>query len=562
MEYGWRVVDIQQHARKLQMASTAVISFWKKHRQFWLPLTPAAKEEADAAICAAFWGEYPWQEESIAGQAIYLDQFSRHFQRAGRLPEEEVLAWRQRACALLQERVEDLCGLDEVELTFALMPFKHLEVWDFIFHIIHERWLPVRGVEGTEATLLEFPTLQRFYMDTYKKAYTLERVRAELYDAGATAVAPQKSYDAALICESYPELYLDADHWHLQALLYTIGDDPAFLTLKKHFIPLSNPRDVYVSLSGGVDSMVTLLIMKMAIEPMGSTVRAIHIIYGNRAESEDEAQFITEYCRRLAVPLTLYRIPWLRRGQVDRAFYEEMTRQLRFWTYQAAPRGSAEKEPEVILGHIQDDVVENIWTNLATGTHLDNLKMMRSSCRQMGVRLLRPLLRVEKSTILAAAKLFAVPYLKNTTPLWSNRGKFREHFHAATIKQFGAGVDAKMVAFADAMERQAAIIHWAVYRPMYESWCADTGEVNITPGVNALLDATGWGQLFDHLCHEKLRVNKPSAKAVAELDRRMRIPYTAPIRVNMSGTLHVIVRWEEVTRTWWMKCVVAEKEGA
>lgn len=540
------------------MAHTTILSFWKAHKRFWFPVTTAEKQEADAAICTSFWG-YDWEVETLAGQIIYLDQFARHFQRLNRLTEEEVCAWRLRACALVCKREAELASLDEVELTFTLMPFKHLEEWDYIFRTIHDRWFTARGCNS----LLEFPTLQRFYIDTYKKAYTLERVRAELWDAPTGSTEPEP-YDAAWICESYPALYAagDAAHWQTQALLYTMSDDPAFLRIKSQLLPLSNPRDVYVSLSGGVDSMLTLLLMKLVIEPMGPKIRAIHIIYGNRTESEHEARFITEYCRRLEVPLTLYRISWLRRGQVEREFYEEMTRQLRFWVYQAAPRSCPEQEPEVILGHIQDDVVENIWTNLATGTHLHNLKMMRSSCRQMGVRLLRPLLCIEKCTILAAAKLFAVPYLKNTTPSWSNRGKFREQFHPATVTQFGASVDAKIVAFAEAMERQATIIHWAIYRPMYASWRAELREVNITPGVEAALDATGWQQLFDWICHEQLRVNKPSAKAVAEFDRRMRIRYTAPIRVNMNGRLQVVVRWDGAEKEWWMKCVVPAEAPA
>ena len=524
------------------MESTAIISFWKAHKRFWFPTTPAEKEEADGAICAAFW-RYAWEEETLAGQVIYFDQFARHFQRAGLLKEEEVAAWRTNACILVLKRVDELAGMDEVELTFILMPFKHKKEWNFIFRAIHERWLPVRASQ----TLLDFSTLQRFYMDTYKKTYTLERLRAgfsrgaERERSYSDVAAP---FDAAAICDWYPDEYAaDSEAWVGQVHDATSTAEAA--PLLKALAPY---KGGVVSLSGGVDSMVMLALLVAA----GADVKAVHIQYGNRPEAADEAQLLIEYCRRLDVPITLYKIPHIRRGQIDRDFYEAMTRQLRFWVYQCV----AEEEP-IFLGHIQDDVVENIWTNIASGTHMGDLKKMRAEEMQMGVRLVRPFLGVQKREIYAAAELLAVPYLKNTTPSWSNRGKFREHFHAATVAQFGAGVDQRLVAFAEAMGRQAALVERFVYRPIYTSWDDTAKEVNITTGLEADLDAAGWIAVFDWLCHEKLHVHKPSAKAVAELHRRMQIKYTAPIRVNMNGRLQVVVRWDTAGKGVWMKCVVA-----
>ncbi len=528
------------------MASTSIISFWKAHPRFWFPVTAAQKEEADAAICTAFWG-CDWEVETLAGQVIYFDQFSRHFQRAGLLTETEVSVWRTKACILVLKRVEELSEADEVELTFCLMPFKHKGEWDFIFRTIHKRWMPARASQ----TLLDFPTLQRFYMDTYKKAYTLERLRAGF----ARGAERERSYsevaepfDAAAICDWYPEAYALGGEEAWLGQVHNATDAAEATPLLKALAPYAKG---VVSLSGGVDSMVMLALLVAE----GADVTAVHIQYGNRPESADEAQMLIEYCKRLDVHITIYKIPHIRRGQVDRDFYETMTRQLRFWVYQCV----AEEDVPVFLGHIQDDVVENIWTNIASGTHLDDLKVMRVEEMQMGVRLVRPFLGVKKADIYAVARAFAIPYLKNTTPAWSNRGKFREQFHAATVAQFGAGVDARLIAFAEAMQRQATLVERFVYRPIYSSWDDTTKECDVTTAMEAELDAKGWEPIFTTICHTWLRVNRPSAKAVAELHRRLeRRHVVEPIRVNMSGELQVVVRrvGDAARKVWWMECIV------
>lgn len=503
---------------------TDIIDFWRANRAYWLPITDAEKVAADAAIRDAFWSYVP-EADTLAGRVIYLDQFSRHFQRLGLLTEEGVAARRARACGLVEGcDAAQLAAMDEVEILFALMPFKHLGRYEFIFRQLHRVWLPANG-----GSLLEHPTLQRFYMDTYKKAYTLERVGAQLQEL-RTSPEPQP-YDAAAICDYYPERYKNPDEgWFAQTIIQLMNNEKSFLSLREALKPY---KKAIVSLSGGVDSMVMLIILKR----LGADVRAVHIVYGNRAESEDECRFITEYCRRLEVPLSLYRIPWLRRGAVEREFYEDMTRQLRFWVYQcvksAADTGST--DTPILLGHIQDDVVENIWTNIANCTHLGDLKKMRSEEVQMGVRLARPFLGVEKRDIYAAAELLAVPYLKNTTPSWSNRGKFREHFHAATVAQFGAGIDARLIAFAEAMQRQTALVQRFVYEPVYKSW-AD-GTVNITTAVEAELDAAGWTEIFEHLCHKRLDRGRPSVGAVREFCRRLRQCKGGEFKMHLSGEL-------------------------
>ena len=481
-----------------------IITFWKANKKYWISISKKTEEDADRVIRDTFWG-YDWLQEDLIGQVIYLDQFSRHFQRTDLITEQKVKDNRLKAINIIVANLIDLRTMDEIEIVFALMPFKHLEIYNFIFEYLHNVWLKGRNIT-------DFTTLQKFYIDTYKKAFTIDRVKDSLITSHKL-----EPYDASLICDYYPEKYLD--DWNLDRLA---GDKLLEL------LPVGGK--IIVSLSGGVDSMVLLTLLKYA----GADVSAVHIIYGNRVESEHEYRLLAEFCTKLGVPLVVYRIEWLRRGLCDRKFYEDMTRELRFMVYMTFGDSYC-----VILGHIKDDVVENIWTNIAHCHHLGNLKKMATDDVQDGVRIMRPFLDVDKSDIYRISKLIGIPYFKNTTPSWSNRGKFREHFHKATLEQFGEGIDDKMIEFAEAIQGQAVLLKKLLYDPIYESF--NDGSVNITTAFKGQLDANTWLQIFEHICHKQLGCTRPSTNAVKDFCERLYKNERNLLQVEMGKNFKIII---------------------
>lgn len=492
--------------------STNIIDFWKSHRDYWIT-PPSKQQEVDKLICDKFW-TYVWTSENLIGQIIYLDQFSRHFARVKLLTEAEVSKRRHIIVDIIKHHLDSLKVMDEVEIVFALMPFKHLKQYDFIFDYLHEEWLQSQHI-------CSFPELQRFYIDTYKKAFTFEAVKADIISSHSLS-----SYDAALICDYYPDEYV-SDRW------INLSLESENSSIKKLIRLLPQNRKATVSLSGGVDSMVMLLLLKKS----GADVSAIHIIYGNRLESEHEYRFLANFCYKLGVPLFVYRIKWLRRGEIDRVFYEDMTRDLRFYAYRAIG------ETTILLGHIRDDVIENIWTNIAHCHHLDNLKKMEAQEIQHGVRLMRPLLEANKDDIYEVSNYLAIPYLKNTTPSWSNRGKFREHFHGAVIKQFGENIDNKIIEFAEAVESQNKLLNMLLYDPIYNSFKDNC--VDITTGIKAKLEASSWLKVFEHICHMKLSRARPSIKCMRHFCTRLYSRWGKELNLDMGGDLKIKIRCGE-----------------
>jgi tRNA(Ile)-lysidine synthetase-like protein len=494
------------------MYSSRIEDFWTENKQFWFPVTAEEKRVADEVIFDLFY-DYDYEQENVTGRAIFLDQFQRHFQRilgTDKITEEDLLTARKEAARDVDSQMCDLETFSETSIVFCLMPFKHLGDYERIFDYIHNTFLPSRSWgEGApeHPVIKEYPILARFYYDTYKKAYTQDRITDDTFIQRV-----DNKYDPAEICDSYPQVYAaGAEDWQTYLGTAACGfENPIESLLNIH-------QPLIVSLSGGVDSMVLLALLKLAGAP---DLKAVHILYGNRQASYSEFAFITEFCKRLGVSLYVYGIEYITRDSVDRAFYEQMTREIRFMVYKGVA-GSAIASAKVILGHIQEDVVENIWTNLAHCQHLHNLRKMSATEEQMGVTLARPFLSTSKSQIYALANMLGIPYLKNTTPSWSNRGKFREHFYAATQAQFGEGVDKKLLEVADVLQKQSQMLDRLIYRPIYDSWDPEMRILDITPAVQAELDQGGWSQIFEYVCHKLLATSRPSVHSVAEFCRRL-----------------------------------------
>jgi tRNA(Ile)-lysidine synthetase-like protein len=505
------------------MSSQIVSTFWRAHPKFWIALGDT-QSKADAEIYERF---YDTRLETLhwIDQVIYLDQFMRHFQRAApsKVSEAEVGLARVRATQLVTSNITLLACLDEFELVFCLMPFKHVGDFDFIFTTVHERWL---GAAGRAEPLRSYPLLWKFYADSYTKHYTkMEIIYKDLlcYEG---VIEGKDAYDPRRICDSYPASYCTAD--------WVARDLPSCaLTLIKALETHAQPmKPLIVSLSGGVDSMVMCYLLRRA----GIHVVAVHIVYGNRDVSEEEFAFLKTYCRRLDVPLYAYRIEWLRRADAEREYYEEITRRIRFAVYRCV--GGA--EPHVALGHIQDDIVENVWTNLAHATHLTNLVKMSPREYMDGVHIHRPWLSVKKSAVYAVAEAAGIPYLKNTTPSWSNRGKFRETFYAATHAQFGAAVDDKLLESARALAAQSELVTRLLYKPVYDSWNPETHMLDITRAIEAGLDGDGWSQIFTTICHAKLGISKPSIHACRDFATRVSRGLVESQRLPMKKDLTVV----------------------
>ena len=129
---------------------------------------------------------------------------------------------------------------------------------------------------------------------------------------------------------------------------------------------------------------------------------------------------VGKWLEYLNVPFYVRKITEIKRSRDrDRDFYENVTRDIRFGMYKLLRR-------DVILGHNKDDTIENIFANLSKKQNYSNLFGMEKKSEIEGVTVLRPMLDITKKEIFKFAKDLGVPYLYDSTPKWSSRGKMRD----------------------------------------------------------------------------------------------------------------------------------------
>jgi tRNA(Ile)-lysidine synthetase-like protein len=197
-----------------------------------------------------------------------------------------------------------------------------------------------------------------------------------------------------------------------------------------HNFDINLYKNIIVSLSGGVDSMLCLYILKHYLSNIN--IIAIHINYNNRKECDEEVALLKKYCDYLKIPFLYRKITEFNRNEcIDyglRDIYESITKDIRFDFYkQIADKYFKDIDNTYIaLGHNKDDCFENILTNINYKKNYNNLSGMTIHAKIDGINLWRPMLEINKETIYNYAKRFNIPYLCDSTPKWSMRGIIRD----------------------------------------------------------------------------------------------------------------------------------------
>ena len=363
-----------------------------------------------------------WKSTSLGHLAliILLDQFSRHIYRdTEEQYKNDLIAYYNAIELFLEDKDSELNCL---QLMMALMPFRHQEKTDpyeFTLNYIKDKSDPIWNN-------FKFHTIKNYeYLKEHGKL-----PRDIIYK-----IDWSKFND---ILEN---------PWNFEMQTYNIESELT-KTLTNYLndnIILDNNNVIIISLSGGVDSMVILYLLSQIKKTYNNLeIVAIHIDYHNRPETGLEAEFIFNYCNCMKIPL-YYR--YIHEGVRERTSkkreeYEELTKNIRFDLYKKVEKLYKNKYNllGIILGHHKGDLQENIFQNVMKGRNLTDLSVIKEQSDILGVKILRLLIRHPKSDIFEMAHKNNIPYFKNTTPIWSNRGQLREIVIPSIIKTFGPGV--------------------------------------------------------------------------------------------------------------------------
>jgi tRNA(Ile)-lysidine synthetase-like protein len=336
----------------------------------------------------------------------------------------------------------DVTSLSDTDFTFLLLPFRHTNdpkqcMWaaQMAWQRIKEQNLPTPSTR-----------LKSFLKATYKR---MPMDQSDLIE-----------HPSNISIDWNHTLYTDVLEYaptSIRWLDVSLLDVPTVTAaLKGH--PL-NTSPLIVSLSGGVDSMVLAAILRRLFPDRH--LIAVHIDYCNRTPLEE--RLVHDWAQILGMPYYVRKITEIQKApamQLEmRATYETYTRDVRYETYRHVWRLETQSNsnalPQVLLGHNQDDALENILTNIAHGEQYHCLRGMRLLTTIANIDFHRPLLNVTKADIYNAARALGVPYLQDSTPSWCKRGQIRDVVRPC-LEGWDANMTRRLLDLADVLGETSA----------------------------------------------------------------------------------------------------------
>jgi tRNA(Ile)-lysidine synthetase-like protein len=364
---------------------------WFKNSQYWF----SQNNEFDDYLSKNYGyliDYYNNDYKSIYGVLIY-DQLTRHYYRKEEA-KHIITYFNRKALELVNKELANLDNYTYDEWMFFILVLRHTNERQYLLYAMIEAWK--RGSKS-------------FLKATYNRANFKEQL--EFYDCS-------KDY---------------YNYYDFNKEILDFNPDEEILNETNNYLgnysKLSNNNNpIIVSLSGGVDSICCLYAM---VKLYGNRkIIAVHINYNNRKETEYECDFLIWFCSKLKIHLYIRTIREIQRQQAInndmREVYENYTKRVRFNSY----RKAYELEGGVgilivILGHNKDDCLENILTNIAYKNKYDNLNGIEMSMIIDNINFYRPIIEISKKEIYNYAYNHNLPYLKNSTPDWCQRGKIR-----------------------------------------------------------------------------------------------------------------------------------------
>ena len=369
------------------------------------------------------------KRKEYIGALLVCDQLIRHKYRMDDINSKSIVEKFTILASKISDKIERTIVFHlgtPAEQCFILLPWRHLNN----VAKMNESIAILENSRGPNG----FKTFDKFYRATIKRLAKLN-----------TEYQMLEPVENSIYREEYKDV-LDEQLTYNSIHPYDFPKKTEkIVEILEDFICYVKQEKITVSLSGGVDSMVLLYALQSLRSRFDINIQALHVNYGNREESDLESDFCTYFCRVFNIPIYVRKITEIKREQnrngINREFYENITKDIRFDCYH-------QLKGDVFLGHNQDDVVENIFSNIIKQKNFDNICGMKKTYTENDIRICRPLLSITKKEIYEFAHKYKVPYLKDSTPSWSERGQKRDVL-IPQIQQFDKRIIPGLLAFAN-----------------------------------------------------------------------------------------------------------------
>lgn len=368
------------------------------------------------------------------GYIILYDQISRHIKRARKYPDEYVKEKLENILDFIHKFYQTHCNnLNGHDFCFVLLPLRHTNDFTNNMFVIKETWYKIDDLDES----IDDENLKKIYKRFLKASYD-NAPNGEIYEIinptnQINSNNPDNNFNIETFINNYSDI-LDTSCHNYKIKSESDISDKNDLLVKNIFRMKNNlPSNLIVSISGGVDSMVVSWILNI----LKINYIMVHINYANRDNiCEREKLMLYEWANYLNIKLYIRNINEINRNKcmdIDlREMYETYTRDKRYQSYiDVAKQNNWEDNSwGVLMGHNHHDCFENIFTNIITKTKYENLYGMTYKSyihfNSTQICFIRPMLKISKQLIYNYAHSNNIPYLFDSTPKWSQRGKIRD----------------------------------------------------------------------------------------------------------------------------------------
>ena len=178
--------------------------------------------------------------------------------------------------------------------------------------------------------------------------------------------------------------------------------------LKKNYI-FENSPNIAVAVSGGPDSMCLLFLLNIWIKQNNGSLVALIIDHQLRDESNIEAQHIGDYLSKKKILSSIIKIN--KRNIKKRSMAEARDNRFNSLLDYCKKNNIL----HLFLGHHLDDDIENFLIRKIAGSNFEGLRGIENKMILKNIRILRPLIDINKTAILAYNNLNKIQYVEDPT---------------------------------------------------------------------------------------------------------------------------------------------------
>jgi tRNA(Ile)-lysidine synthetase-like protein len=509
-------------------------NYWFSNSELWFNSTEKDDEEITKLFEKLYNEEINYEiiktnKKYGIGVILLYDQISRHINRTLKtdlfyywnkenfVKETTTIAYIISAIVYFYHKQK----LNADEYAFIMLPFRHTYDFKKIKYVIEETWKRLK-IEIKETEKAKY---KQFLKATYERAIVQSDDREYIKKYEKSQEENEFNFDFIKI--KYKNI-LDIkcnENKELTEITKKIMDE--IKNKINLIIKLKEKSKLILSLSGGVDSIICSYILKK----LNIDFCCVHINYNNRKESIEEENFVIEWCKIINIELYVRRIEEINRPLCMeynmREIYETYTREVRYGTYI-----KVDTNPYVILGHNQDDCFENILTNITHKSKYENLNGMEliseMKTNNKNITFIRPMLLITKNMIYNFASENNIPYLFDSTPKWSQRGKIRDTVRP-TLESWDNDIVNGFFDLSEILKESLELVDTLV-----ENWITKIEENKINEKINNIPSSKiFWKKLF-----EKLKI-KCSSRSLEGL-----INFIKKIKTEEKYDINTIIKFE------------------